>query len=87
VRITYSKDADVLYLSFTPPTGRIASVENANGDILRIDTSSGTIIGVSIQLFMYRINAGEKIEVPEIGFSIPAPMGTGIVDSPHFKAN
>lgn len=87
MRITYSKEADMLYISFTPPAGRVASVENSNGDILRIDTSSGKIIGVTIQLFMYRVGTGEKIEVPEIGFSIPIPMGIGIVENHRAKAN
>jgi len=67
--------------------GRVASVENANGDILRIDTSSGTIIGVTIQLFMYRISTGEKIEVPEIGFSTSSPMGASIVENLQVRAN
>jgi uncharacterized protein YuzE len=87
MRITYSKEADVLFISFTPPMGRVASVENVNGDILRIDTLSGNIIGVTIQLFMYRIGAGEKIEIPEIGFSIPNPMATPTVENLHIKAN
>lgn len=69
MRITYSKDADILHISFTPPTGKVASVENENGDILRIDKETGKIIGVAVQLFMYRIGNGEKIEIPEAGFS------------------
>jgi uncharacterized protein YuzE len=87
MRITYSKEADVLYVSFISPTGRVASVENSNGDILRIDTSSGKIVGITIQLFMYRVGTGEKIEVPEIGFSLTAPMEFGISGAFNAKAN
>jgi hypothetical protein len=67
MRITYSKEVDMLSVSLVPPTGRVATVENANGDLLRIDTVTDEIIGVQIQLFMYRIGKGERIEVPEIG--------------------
>lgn len=72
MRITYNREVDMLTVSLVPPTGRVASVENASGDLLRIDTVTDSIIGVNIQLFMHRINQGEKIEVPEISFSISA---------------
>ena len=72
MRITYNQEVDLLYISLVPPTGRVASVENENGDLLRIDTLTDKIIGVTIQLFMHRVKQGEKIEVPEIIFSISA---------------
>jgi hypothetical protein len=72
MRITYNREVDMLTISLVPPTGRVASVENASGDLLRIDTVTDGIIGVNIQLFMHRINQGEKIEVPEISFSVSA---------------
>jgi len=87
MRVTYSKDADVLYISFVPPTDRVASSENANGDILRIDTSTGMIIGVTVQLFLYRISIGEKIEVPEIGLSLSSLIGTIRSQGLNVKAN
>jgi uncharacterized protein YuzE len=87
MRITYSKDADVLYLSFTPATGKVATVENANGDLLRIDTTTGKIIGVTIQLFMYRIGTGEKIEIPEVGFTSDSPIGVAFVESIRVKTH
>lgn len=83
MRVTYSKDVDMLYISFTTPTGRVSSVENENGDLLRIDISSGKIIGVNIQLFLYRISAGEKIEVPEVGFSLDHLINVSEVESVH----
>ena len=78
MRITYSKEVDMLSISLSPPTGRVATVENANGDLLRIDTITDAIIGVQIQLFMYRVGKGERIEVPEIGISIPASSIPGL---------
>lgn len=72
MRITYDSEVDMLSVSLVPPTGRVASVENENGDLLRIDTVTDRIIGVNIQLFLYRIKQGEKIEVPEISFSVSA---------------
>ena len=87
MRVTYSNDADVLYISFIPPTGRVASSENANGDIIRIDTSTGMIVGVTIQLFLYRISTGEKIEIPEVGFSSSSLVAAIESDDMHVKAN
>jgi hypothetical protein len=72
MRITYRKEVDMLVVSLVPPTGRVASVENENGDLLRVDTVTDSIIGVNIQLFMRRVKHGERIEVPEIGFSVSA---------------
>lgn len=87
MRISYSKDADVLYISFAPPSGRVASVENSNGDILRIDKSTGEIIGVTIQLFMYRVGTGEKITVPGVDFSISSPIAASILEGLNAGAN
>jgi uncharacterized protein YuzE len=84
MRITYGEEADMLFISLVPPTGRVASVENASGDLLRIDTVTDCIIGVTIQLFMHRIKQGEKIEVPEIGFSVSASSS---LRSLHAKAH
>jgi uncharacterized protein YuzE len=74
MRITYSAEVDMLYISLVPPTGKVATVENANGDLLRIDTLTDRIIGVNIQLFKYRTKKGERIEVPEIGYSVSASL-------------
>jgi uncharacterized protein YuzE len=86
MRITYSEDADILFLSFSAPAGKIVSVENENGDILRVDRSSGKIVGVSIQLFMQRIKSGEKIEVPEINFSISNILKFPTMEKQHVNA-
>lgn len=83
MRITYNSEVDMLTVSLVPPTGRVASVENASGDLLRIDTITDSIIGVNIQLFMHRIKQGEKIEVPEISFSVSAAT----LRSLHAKAS
>ena len=86
MRITYSKEVDILYMSFTQPKGNVATVENANGDLLRIDTSTGQIVGVQVQLFLYRIGQGEKIEIPEVGFTSESPIGVAFVESIRVQA-
>jgi uncharacterized protein YuzE len=85
MRITYSKAVDMLYLSFTPPIGKVATVENKNGDLLRIDKETGKVVGVTIQLFLYRIGTGEKIEIPELGFTTDSPIGMAFVESARAK--
>jgi len=67
MRISYSKDADVLYLNFSEQRSGATYIEKENGDILRVDIATGKILGATIQLFMYRIRSGERIEIPEIG--------------------
>jgi uncharacterized protein YuzE len=67
MRISYSEEVDVLYVTFSDHTGKIQYIEKVNGDILRVDSSTGMVVGVTIQLFKYRMQSGEKIEVPEIG--------------------
>jgi hypothetical protein len=77
----------MLYLSFATPTGKVATVENAKGDLLRIDTGTGKVIGVTVQLFLYRIGMGEKIEIPELGFSSDNAIGMAFVESIRVKAH
>lgn len=67
MKISYSQDADVLYLNFSEQRSGATYIEKENGDILRVDVASGKILGVTIQLFMYRIRSGERIDIPEIG--------------------
>jgi uncharacterized protein YuzE len=87
MRIRYSKEVDMLYVSLVAPAGRVATVENKNGDLLRIDTSTGHVIGVNVQLFMYRIERGEDIEIPEIGFSSVSGIGRAFVESARVKTH
>jgi hypothetical protein len=58
---------DILYVTFSSPRGKVTTVENENGDILRLDPASGEVLGVTIQLFMCRMKRGEKINIAEIG--------------------
>jgi uncharacterized protein YuzE len=78
MRITYSKEVDILYVNLTPPVGNLATVENEHGDLLRVDTANGRVVGVAIQLFLHRITLGEKIEVPEIGFALDTSSGKAV---------
>jgi uncharacterized protein YuzE len=68
MRISYSEDADVLYLTFSDtPANKATYIEKENGDILRVNTETGEVVGLTVQLFLYRLNKGEKIDIPEIG--------------------
>jgi uncharacterized protein YuzE len=88
VRISYSEDADVLYLTFSEiRSGKAIYVEKENGDILRIDPATGMILGVTIQLFQYRLEHGEKIDVPEIGVIHFNQVITELLESRLAKAH
>jgi uncharacterized protein YuzE len=68
--LSYDKHADVLYVTFEcAPDQPYIYVENANGDVLRIDKETNRVVGVTIPFFLKRAARG-RIEVPEIG-SVP----------------
>ncbi len=67
MKISYSNDADVLYLTFSEQRSGATYIEKENGDILRVDVATGKLLGVTIQLFMYRVRNGERIDIPEVG--------------------
>lgn len=71
----------MLYVSLAMPQGKVATVANKSGDLLRIDTTTGNVIGVNIQLFMYRVGKGENIEIPEVEFSSTSGIGHAFVES------
>jgi uncharacterized protein YuzE len=68
---SYDKAADILYLTFTEAQrGTYIYVENAMGDILRLDRSTKKVIGCTILAFGKRAAKG-RIDIPEIG---PVPF-------------
>jgi uncharacterized protein YuzE len=70
MRISYDKEADVLYVWFSLDPPPYINIENEEGDVLRIKESDGTIVGSIIFDAMARLRRGKSIEIPEIG-SIP----------------
>jgi uncharacterized protein YuzE len=88
MRISYSEDADVLYLTFSElRSGRATYIEKENGDILRVDPATGTVIGVTVQLFRYRLSRGEKIDIPEIGLIQFNQVMSSLLESRLIKAH
>jgi uncharacterized protein YuzE len=68
---SYDKAADVLYVTFERlPDQSYIYVENANGDILRLDKGTRRVFGVTIPFFAKRSQKA-PISVPEIG---PVPF-------------
>jgi uncharacterized protein YuzE len=61
----YDDLTDVLYVTFEQSGGRVTYIENDEGDVLRMDQSSGRIVGVTIMFFLRRAREGPII-VPEI---------------------
>jgi uncharacterized protein YuzE len=69
VKLSYDRDADVLYITFENlPNQKYIYVENENGDVLRLDSKTKRVVGVTILGFSRR--ASETIVIPEIG-SVP----------------
>ena len=75
MRVSYSEDSDVLYVTFQKAFKGDGTtyVENESGDIFRINPHTGEVWGITIPLFMYRMRKGESIEIPEIGLSPLSP--------------
>jgi uncharacterized protein YuzE len=69
VKLSYDKDADVLYITFEPlAKERCIYVENERGDILRLNKETKRVVGCTIMAFSRR--ASETLIIPEIG-SVP----------------
>ena len=66
MRISYDKDADVLYITFSRAQERAAYLE-INGGILRIEEKTKQVIGVTIPFFQEKTEEGKGLELPEIG--------------------
>ena len=67
MRFSYDDDADVLYVTFGDTAkGKIVYIENASGDILRMNEGTGEIVGCTIPFFLKRAQMGPII-VPEVG--------------------
>jgi uncharacterized protein YuzE len=81
--MTFSYDdiADVLYVTFEEVKGKPSLIENSNGDLIRIESETGKIVGCTIFYFMKRAKAGD-IEVPEIGI---VPFNTIMSSLMHGK--
>lgn len=69
--MSYDKLADVLYVMFEPaPSESYFFVENAEGDVLKVDRASRRVVGCTILSFGARTKRGKAVVVPELG-SIP----------------
>lgn len=67
MKITYDKQADVLYVWFSMVDPPYVNMENASGDVVRIVEHDGMIAGLILFDAMYRLKKGNALEVPEVG--------------------
>ncbi len=67
MKLAYDSDADVLYVTFDATTAPCSYVENRSGDILRINTETGKVVGCTIPFFLDRVQKDGEIQIPEIG--------------------
>jgi hypothetical protein len=61
--LLYDADADVLYVTFTEGVKPQSYYENENGDIVRVDKLTGTIVGCTIPFFLKR-TADKPLVIP-----------------------
>lgn len=67
MKISYDKQADVMYVWFSLAEPPYINVENQNGDIVRIKDTDGEVVGLIIYDALYRMKNGKAIEIPEVG--------------------
>lgn len=67
MKISYDKEADVLYVWFSLEPPPYINIENQEGDVLRLKESDGTIVGAIIFDGLARLRRNKVIDVPEIG--------------------
>jgi uncharacterized protein YuzE len=64
--LSYDKETDVLYITFQKSPGqRYRYVENENGDVLRLDSESNQVVGVTMPYFLKRVKKN-KLSIPEV---------------------
>jgi uncharacterized protein YuzE len=69
MKVSYDETVDVLYVTFQPIPPSVTYLENKNGDIIRFDSVSGAVVGVTIPCFLERAEI-EDVVIEEIG-SVP----------------
>ncbi len=78
--LTYDDDADVLYLTLEDVSGPCTYKDNKYGDVFRIDTKTGRIVGCTIVFFLDRVRKSGPISIPEIG---SLQFSEKVLDSMH----
>lgn len=68
-RVSYDKDADVLYLHVEDPTTAVDFDESPEGHALRFD-ASGRLVGITIVNARWLLDQGKAITI-----TIPEPVG------------
>jgi len=81
---SYDDDADVVYVTFFRPQGKISYAQTKRGDVLRFDEMTGKIAGVTILFFIERSEKGETIEIPEVGSVDFSPMIASVLKEKRF---
>lgn len=64
--LSYDSEADVLYVTFAASVKPQSYFENQEGDIVRIDQKTSTVVGCTIPFFSKRASDGPVI-VPQVG--------------------
>lgn len=67
MKISYDKQADVLYVWFAIVDPPYINLENEQGDVIRIVEKDGTIAGLILYDAMFRLKGNKTIEIPEVG--------------------
>lgn len=74
--ISYDHDADVLYITFRQASDAFY-LENAQGDVIRMDRSTGEVLSCTVIGFQRRTEEGEQVSIPQVGSAVcihePAP--------------
>lgn len=66
VRITYDRDADILYVTFGPPT-HSTGYELGDQILLRVNPESNQPSGLTIRNFSYHVRSRVGIPLPALG--------------------
>ena len=69
--ISYSKRADVLYITLESSEASCAYIEVGMGMVLRVDEGVGRVVGVTIRDFLRHVQDGDDLSVPLLNQGIP----------------
>ena len=69
--VSYSKRADVLYITLEETDERCLYLEVGSGMVCRISESTDRVVGVTIRDFLRHVQSGDNLTIPGLEHGLP----------------
>jgi len=71
VTVSYSKRADVLYITLEETDEVCVYLEVGYGMVCRISESTNRVVGVTIRDFLRHVQSGDDLTIPGLQYGLP----------------